>query len=166
MHLDVALTLVLCVMVTLLVAAQFLRIPYPILLAVGGAALGLMPGAPEVELEPDLVLLILLPPILYGAAFFTPLRELRRNVRAISFLAVGLVLATMVGVAENGDIALGQANNTSFLRPPRDGSVHAEGTPIHRGRSSWVWDVRFTDDEDRLCAISRVTIAVRPAPKR
>jgi len=74
--------------------------------------------------------------------------------------------ATMVGVAENGDIALGQSNNTSFLRPPRDGSVHAEGTPIHRGRSSWVWDVRFTDDEDRLCAISRVTIAVRPAPKR
>ncbi|HEY7453771.1 MAG TPA: PaaI family thioesterase [Thermoleophilaceae bacterium] len=72
--------------------------------------------------------------------------------------------ATALGVHEDGNIALGQSNNTSFLRPPRDGFVHAEGTPIHRGRSSWVWDVRFTDDEDRLCAISRVTIAVRPAP--
>ena len=73
--------------------------------------------------------------------------------------------ATMAGVAEDGNIALGQSNHTSFFRPPRDGSVHAEGTPVHRGRSSWVWDVRFTDDEDRLCAVSRVTIAVRPAPK-
>ena len=99
MHLEVALTLVLAMMVALLVAAQFLRVPSPILLAVGGAALALVPGATEVELDPDLVLLILLPPILYAAAFFTPLRELRRNVGAISLLAVGLVLATMVGVA-------------------------------------------------------------------
>ena len=107
MHLDLALTLVLGVMVALLVAAQFLRIPYPILLALGGAALGLMPGAPEVELDPDLVLLILLPPILYAAAFFTPLRDLRRNVRTVSLLAVGLVLATMVGVAAVAHFALG-----------------------------------------------------------
>jgi CPA1 family monovalent cation:H+ antiporter len=107
MHLDVALTLVLLVMVALLVVAQFLRIPYPILLAIGGAAIGLMPGTPEVELEPDLVLLILLPPILYAAAFFTPLRELRRNVKQISLLAVGLVLATMVGVAAVAHFALG-----------------------------------------------------------
>jgi len=107
MHLEVALTLVLAAMVLLLVAAQLFRIPYPILLAVGGAAVGLMPGAPEVELEPDLVLLVLLPPILYAAAFFTPLRELRRNVRPISLLAVGLVLATMVGVAGIAHWALG-----------------------------------------------------------
>ncbi len=107
MHLEVALTVVLAMMIALLVAAQFLRIPYPILLAVGGAALALMPGTPEVALEPDLVLLILLPPILYAAAFFTPLRELRRNVRAISLLAVGLVLATMVGVAAVAHFALG-----------------------------------------------------------
>lgn len=51
MHLEVALTLVLAVMIALVVEAQFLRVPYPILLAVGGAALGLMPGAPQVELE-------------------------------------------------------------------------------------------------------------------
>ena len=107
MHLELELTLVLLVMVALLVAAQFLRMPYPILLAIGGAGLGLIPGAPEVALEPDLVLLILLPPLLYAAAFFTPLRELRRNVRAISLLAVGLVLATMVGVAAVAHYVLG-----------------------------------------------------------
>jgi Na+/H+ antiporter len=107
MELEVALTLVLTVMVALLVSAQLLRIPYPILLAVGGAAIAFMPGAPEVELEPDLVLLILLPPLLYAAAFFTPLRELRQNIRAISLLAVGLVLATMVGVAVVAHEALG-----------------------------------------------------------
>jgi uncharacterized protein (TIGR00369 family) len=86
---------------------------------------------------------------------------------AYAALAESMVsIATWASVHEDGNVALGQSNNTSFLRPPRDGFVHAEGTPIHRGRSSWVWDVRFTDDEERLCAISRVTIAVRPAPTR
>lgn len=107
MDLELALTLVLVAIVVMLVLAQFLRIPYPILLAVGGAGLGLVPGAPSVELDPDLVLVILLPPILYAAAFFTPLRELRRNVRPISLLALGLVLATMVGVAAVAHYALG-----------------------------------------------------------
>jgi 1,4-dihydroxy-2-naphthoyl-CoA hydrolase len=41
--------------------------------------------------------------------------------------------------------------------------VHAEGTPRHRGRTSWIWDIDFTDDEGRVCAMTRVTIAVRPA---
>ena len=57
---------------------------------------------------------------------------------------------------------MGQSNHTSFLRPVTEGTVHAEGTPIHRGRTTWVWDVDFTDDEGRLCAASRVTMAVRP----
>ena len=56
------------------------RIPYPILLVFGGLGLAVTPGIPEVELDPELVLLIILPPLLYAAAFFTPLRELRRNV--------------------------------------------------------------------------------------
>jgi 1,4-dihydroxy-2-naphthoyl-CoA hydrolase len=59
---------------------------------------------------------------------------------------------------------VGQANDNHFLRPATEGTVHAEGEPMHRGRTSWVWDIRFTDDQDRLCAMSRVTIAVRPAP--
>ncbi len=115
MDLELSLTLVLAAMVALLVSAQLLRIPYPILLAVGGAALGLMPGAPQVALEPDLVLLILLPPLLYAAAFFTPLRELRRNVWPISVLSVGLVLATMVGVALIAHVVLGFAWEPAFV---------------------------------------------------
>jgi 1,4-dihydroxy-2-naphthoyl-CoA hydrolase len=71
-------------------------------------------------------------------------------------------VATYQAVAEEGNIAVGQANDNHFLRPVTEGYVHAEGTPIHRGRTSWVWDIRFTDDQDRLCAMSRVTIAVRP----
>jgi len=71
-------------------------------------------------------------------------------------------VATFMAVAGDGNIAVGQANDNHFFRPVTEGFVHADGTPIHRGRTSWVWDVRFTDDEDRLCATSRVTIAVRP----
>lgn len=73
-------------------------------------------------------------------------------------------LATHTAVTENGDFAVGQSNHTSFLRPVTDGSILAEGRPRHRGRTSWVWDVDFTDDAGRLCAISRVTMAVRPVP--
>jgi 1,4-dihydroxy-2-naphthoyl-CoA hydrolase len=73
-------------------------------------------------------------------------------------------VATFGAVAGDGNIAVGQANDNHFLRPVTEGLVHADGAPLHRGRTSWVWDIRFTDDHDRLCAISRVTIAVRPAP--
>lgn len=73
-------------------------------------------------------------------------------------------VATYVGVAEDGNIATGQSNNSSFLRPVTEGTVHAEAKVLHRGRTSWVWDVEFRDDEGRLCAITRMTIAVRPAP--
>jgi len=83
----------------LLAAAPALRIPYPILLVLGGLALGFVPGVPALELPPDLVLVAVLPPLLYSSAFFTSLRELRTNVRQISLLAVGLVLATMLTVA-------------------------------------------------------------------
>jgi 1,4-dihydroxy-2-naphthoyl-CoA hydrolase len=72
--------------------------------------------------------------------------------------------ATVIAVAPDGNLAVGQSNSTTFLRPITDGHVHAEGTPRHRGRTTWVWDVEFTDDEGRVCALSRVTLAVRPAP--
>lgn len=107
MEIEVALTTILAVVVLLLVAAQFTRVPYPILLVLGGLALGLVPPIPDVTLDPDLVLIVILPPLLYAAAYFTPLRELRRNVREVSALAVGLVLATMVGVAVVAHQALG-----------------------------------------------------------
>ena len=63
-----------------------------------------------------------------------------------------------------GRRALGLANNTSFLRPVSGGTIHGLATRRHRGRTTWVWDVDMTDDEGRLCATSRVTIAVRPLP--
>ena len=75
------------------------RVPYPILLVLGGLALGFIPWMPELELPPELVLVGILPPLLYGSAFFTSLRDLRANVRAVGMLAVGLVLLTMVIVA-------------------------------------------------------------------
>jgi uncharacterized protein (TIGR00369 family) len=85
---------------------------------------------------------------------------------AYAALAESMVSATTHGaVSADGNFAVGQSNSTSFFRPATAGVVHAEGAPIHRGRTSWVWDVRFTDDDDRLCAVSRVTMAVRPAPK-
>jgi monovalent cation/hydrogen antiporter len=84
---------------TLIALADVIRIPYPILLVLGGLSLGFLPGMPRIELPPDLVLVAVLPPLLYGTAFFTPLRELRANADRITTLAVGLVLATMVGVA-------------------------------------------------------------------
>jgi monovalent cation/hydrogen antiporter len=83
----------------MIVLVPKLRVPYPILLVVGGLALGFAPGLPAVELPPDLVLVGVLPPLLYGAAFFTSLRDLRANVRPVSLLSVGLVLLTMTVVA-------------------------------------------------------------------
>lgn len=73
-------------------------------------------------------------------------------------------LATALSVYEQGDVAMGLSNNTSFLRPITRGTVHAHATRVHRGRTTWVWDVRFSDDDDRTCAVTRMTIAVRPAP--
>jgi len=73
-------------------------------------------------------------------------------------------VATVVAVRAQGDMAMGLSNNTSFLRPVTDGVVHAHATRIHRGRTTWVWDVRFSDDADRTCAVTRMTIAVRPRP--
>jgi CPA1 family monovalent cation:H+ antiporter len=80
-------------------AARAVNVPYPIVMVVGGVVLGLVPGLPDVQLDPDLVLLVFLPPLLYAGAFFSNLRELRDNLRAISLLSIGLVIATVLVVA-------------------------------------------------------------------
>jgi 1,4-dihydroxy-2-naphthoyl-CoA hydrolase len=74
-------------------------------------------------------------------------------------------IGTALAVREQGKIAMGQSNSTSFLRPVSGGIIHAHGTRLHDGRSTWVWDIRFSDDEDHTCAVTRMTIAVRPAPQ-
>jgi monovalent cation/hydrogen antiporter len=79
--------------------ATRLKIPYPILLVLGGSALGFVPQLPRVELDPELVFLLFLPPLLYVSALFTSWRDFRANVRPISLLAIGLVLMTTFVVA-------------------------------------------------------------------
>jgi monovalent cation/hydrogen antiporter len=79
--------------------ATRLGVPYPILLVLGGSALGFVPGLPPVALDPELVFLLFLPPLLYVSALFTSWRDFRANIRPISLLAVGLVLMTTFVVA-------------------------------------------------------------------
>jgi 1,4-dihydroxy-2-naphthoyl-CoA hydrolase len=71
-------------------------------------------------------------------------------------------MATWFAVGE-GKFVAGMSNNTTFLRPIREGTIHSEGTPLQSGRTTWVWDVSARDDAGRTCAVSRVTIAVRDA---
>ena len=73
-------------------------------------------------------------------------------------------LVTAAAVIPEGNMATGLANNTNFLRPITAGVVHAHATRLHRGRTTWVWEVRMSDDADRTCAVTRMTIAVRPLP--
>ena len=73
-------------------------------------------------------------------------------------------MATHVAVAAGGEMAMGLSNSTSFLRPITEGTVHAVARRLHRGRTTWVWDVQFTDDAQRTCAVTRMTIAVRAMP--
>ena len=96
---ELLLLVLLVVLPGLSVVARQIDVPYPILLVLGGLVLGLLPGLPEPELDPDLVLVIFLPPLLYVAAFYANLRDLRANLRGISMLAIGLVLLTAVIVA-------------------------------------------------------------------
>ena len=70
-------------------------------------------------------------------------------------------MATAVAVAADGKQAMGLSNATSFMRPITDGTVHAVARRIHRGRTTWVWDVDISDDQGRRCAVTRMTIAVR-----
>jgi uncharacterized protein (TIGR00369 family) len=71
-------------------------------------------------------------------------------------------IGTAIGVQESGNGALGMSNHTSFMRPISHGTIHAAGRPVHRGSTTWIWDVECADDSGKVCAISRVTIAVRP----
>ena len=73
-------------------------------------------------------------------------------------------IGTWLAVRDDGFVAQGLSNQTSFLRPILDGTIHAVAKRRHRGRTTWVWEVEISDDQQRLCALVRMTIAVRPAP--
>jgi len=91
--------LLLVVATGLVVVAERLKVPYPILLVLGGLALAFVPGLPRVDIRPELVILVFLPPLLFGAAWFTSWRDFAANKRAIGLLAIGLVVATTTAVA-------------------------------------------------------------------
>ena len=70
-------------------------------------------------------------------------------------------LGTFAGVHADGKVAMGLSNQTSFLRPLTEGTIHALARRRHSGRTTWVWEVDITDDDGRLCALVRMTVAVR-----
>lgn len=113
--LEIVLAAVLLAVAGLNALASRIGVPYPIVLVIGGLALGLAPGLPEVALDPDLVLLVFLPPLLYAAAFFADLRALRSYARALALTSIGLVLVTVVIVAVAGQAVLGLSWPAAFV---------------------------------------------------
>jgi 1,4-dihydroxy-2-naphthoyl-CoA hydrolase len=71
-------------------------------------------------------------------------------------------LGTVFLLRSEESVVLGMSNNTSFLRPISEGYINGRARPLHRGHGTWLWDVEISDDEGRLCAVTRMTIAVRP----
>src|SRR5213595_377267 len=99
MHTAELILALLIAVAALVTIARHLGIAYPIFLVIGGLGLGLVPRIPRVEIDPNVIFLIVLPPLLYIAAYFTPVRNLRANLGTISSLAVALVFATALTVA-------------------------------------------------------------------
>jgi Na+/H+ antiporter len=114
-HIDLVVFGLLVAIAALAVLARIVHVPYPVTLVLGGAVIGFLPGVPSVELDPDLVLLIFLPPLLYGAAFFTSVRDLRRNAKPIALLSIPLVLVTMAVVALVAHEAIGLDWGPAFV---------------------------------------------------
>lgn len=73
-------------------------------------------------------------------------------------------IATAMAVMGEGKLAMGMSNQSTFLRPITQGSVNAVARRRHRGRTTWIWDVEISDDDGRLCVMTRMTVAVREMP--
>ena len=125
-HLELWILGLLAAVAGLVMLSNVLRVPYPVFLVLGGLTLGLIPAVPDVELPPDLVLLVFLPPILYSAAFFSSPRDLRANLRPIGFLSIGLVLVTIVTVAVVAHAVTGLPWGAAFVL----GTVLAPTDPV------------------------------------
>src|SRR5438105_14039224 len=93
----------LCLVAFFAAIAHRLKIPYPILLTLAGVGIAFVPHVPRIPLDPNLVFLIFLPPLLYAAAWQTNWREFRRNFVSIAMLAFGLVAFTVLGIAAFSD---------------------------------------------------------------
>ncbi len=114
-HLELWVLGLLVAVAGLVMLSNFLRVQYPVLLVIGGLALGLVPIVPNIELPPDLILLIFLPPLVYSAAFFSSPRELRANLRPIASLSIALVLLTTVTVAVVAHAVIGLPWAAAFV---------------------------------------------------
>jgi Na+/H+ antiporter len=95
--------------------ARVVRIPYPIFLVLGGLALGFTPGLPTVEVPPEVIFVVFLPPLLNSAGFFSSPLDLRAHLRAISLLAIGLVLLTIFAVAAVAHFVVGLSWPVAFV---------------------------------------------------
>jgi 1,4-dihydroxy-2-naphthoyl-CoA hydrolase len=73
--------------------------------------------------------------------------------------------STAFAVFDQGMAAMGQSIHVTFMRPITEGTIEVSARARHRGRTTWIWDAEVTDGEGRLCALARMTIAVRPMPK-
>jgi 1,4-dihydroxy-2-naphthoyl-CoA hydrolase len=80
------------------------------------------------------------------------------------YATLGESVASHATAAASGMAAIGMANSTTFLRPVTEGSINAVARRRHGGRTTWVWDVEMSDDEGRLCALTRMTVALREIP--
>lgn len=80
------------------------------------------------------------------------------------FATLGESVASHATATGSGMAAIGMSNNTTFMRPVTEGNINAVARRRHAGRTTWVWDVEMSDDEGRLCALCRMTVAVREIP--
>ena len=110
-----AILVLLAAVAALATLANRVGVPYPILLVLGGLVLSFVPGLPRVKLDPEVVFLLFLPPLLYVSALFTSWRDFRANLRPISLLAVGLVLMTTCTVAAVAHWAVGLPWAAAFV---------------------------------------------------
>ena len=122
------------------VLGRRLSVPYPIVLVIGGALFGFIPGLPEVKLDPQVVLVVFLPPLVYGASVYANFNDFRANLRTLTLSTVALVLATMCAVAwvahESSRACRGRppsSSGRSSRRPTRWRRRRSCGASTHRG---------------------------------
>jgi Na+/H+ antiporter len=126
MHAIESLILLLGAAALLAQLARTLKVPYPVFLVLGGLAIGFVPGLRPLEIPPEVIFLVFLPPLLNYAAFFSSPRDLRAHLRPIAMLAIGLVLFTMAAIALVAHFLIGMPWAVAFVL----GAILAPTDPV------------------------------------